>query len=58
MQFAGLFNHSEQDREACAHFLSWSTEDFCTALDAPFPEVGHYSQGAQTFIEKINQQTR
>ena len=55
MQFAGLFNHSEQDREACAHFLSWSKEDFCSALDAAFPEVGHYSQGAQTFIEKITQ---
>jgi hypothetical protein len=24
MQFAGLFNHSEKDREDCAHFLSWS----------------------------------
>jgi hypothetical protein len=23
VQFAGLFNHSEQDREACARFLSW-----------------------------------
>jgi hypothetical protein len=55
IQFASLFNHSEKDREACAHFLSWSKEDFCTAFDAAFPEVGHYSQGAQTFIEKITQ---
>jgi hypothetical protein len=55
MQFAGLFNHSEKDREDCAHFLSWSKENFCLALDAAFPEVGHYSQGAQTFIEEITQ---
>ena len=55
MRFAALFPSSEEEREKCAFFLSWDKEFFCEMLDHAFPETGHYTQGAQTFLEKISQ---
>ena len=55
MRFAALFPTSEVDRELCSQFLTWDKDVFCNMLDAAFPETGHYTQGAQTFLEKITQ---
>jgi hypothetical protein len=55
MKFASLFPTLESDCEACAHFPTWDKDFFCQMLDAAFPETGHYTQGAQTFLEKVSQ---
>jgi hypothetical protein len=56
MTLASLFPNSESDREACAFFLTWKEDFFfCQMLDTTFPETGHNTQGAQTFLEKISQ---
>ena len=55
MKFASLYPNSKEERALCAHFLTWDKHVFCLMLDQAFPETGHYSQGAQTSVEKISQ---